>query len=67
MPGTTKFVAKVGDGWGFLDAGAEQFDPVESDKLLERACSKYHYRRIGPFKVNSPAEARQMAEAWMWP
>jgi hypothetical protein len=67
LPGTTKFIVKVNSGWGFLDARTEQYDPVDSDKLVERAVTKYHYKRIGPYRVEGPAQVRQIAESLGWP
>jgi hypothetical protein len=67
MPGTSKFIAQADGKWGFLDARSGDFQPDDNPKLVESACSKYHYKRIGPFTVDGPAAARKVAEDLSWP
>jgi len=70
MPDTTKFVAKLGNEMGFLDAHSGEFTPSSNPKLVESACSKYHYRRVGPFNVQGAETgelAASLADRKPWP
>jgi hypothetical protein len=66
QPGSYRFIAKVGDELGFLDAASGHFEPNKNPRLVEAATTKYHYRRLGPYEV-APHAMKQFAEDLVWP